>query len=109
MQRQVTFLPTNKERIVGRIAVILNHIEINEIGKKKVRFGWLDMIDDINVTKALLAKAYEIGAKNNLAYLEGPVGFSNMEKAGVLTSGFDELNTMITWYQYPITLLILSN
>ena len=48
-----------------------------------------------------LAKAYEIGAKNNLAYVEGPVGFSNMEKAGILTSGFEELNTMITWYQYP--------
>ncbi|MGK0386836.1 MAG: hypothetical protein ACI849_001455, partial [Patiriisocius sp.] len=46
--------------IVGRIAAILNHLEINEIGKKKVRFGWLDMIDDINVTKALLEKVYEI-------------------------------------------------
>ena len=95
------FLAYKQGTIVGRIAVILNHIEINEIGKKKVRFGWLDMVDDINVTKALLSKAYEIGAKNNLAYVEGPVGFSNMEKAGILTSGFEELNTMITWYQYP--------
>ncbi|MDG1501184.1 MAG: GTP cyclohydrolase, partial [Ulvibacter sp.] len=95
------FLAYKQGTIVGRIAVILNHIEINEIGKKKVRFGWLDMVDDINVTKALLTKAYEIGAKNNLAYVEGPVGFSNMEKAGILTSGFEELNTMITWYQYP--------
>ena len=95
------FLAYKKGSIVGRIAVILNHLEINEIGKKKVRFGWLDMIDDINVTKALLDKAYEIGAKHNLAYIEGPVGFSNMEKAGILTSGFEESNTMITWYQYP--------
>ena len=95
------FLAYKQGTIVGRIAVILNHIEINEIGKKKVRFGWLDMVDDINVTKALLNKAYEIGAKNNLEYVEGPVGFSNMEKAGILTSGFEELNTMITWYQYP--------
>ena len=95
------FLAYKKGSIVGRIAVILNHLEINEIGKKKVRFGWLDMIDDINVTKALLDKAYEIGAKQNLAYIEGPVGFSNMEKAGILTSGFEESNTMITWYQYP--------
>lgn len=51
------FLAYNNDRIVGRIAVILNHIEIDEIGKKKVRFGWLDMVDDIEVTKALLNKA----------------------------------------------------
>ena len=87
------FLAYKKGTIVGRIAVILNHLEINDIGKKKVRFGWLDMVDDINVTKALLTKAYEIGAKHNLEYIEGPVGFSNMEKAGILTSGFEESNT----------------
>jgi len=88
-------------KAVGRIAVIINHIEVNELGKKKVRFGWLDMIDDIEVTKALLNKVYEIGKANNLEYAEGPVGFSNMEKAGILTMGFEELNTMITWYHYP--------
>ena len=86
---------------VGRIAIIINHLEIDEIGKKKVRFGWLDMIDDIEVTKALLEKVYETGRAHKLEYAEGPVGFSNMEKAGILTKGFDELNTMITWYHFP--------
>ena len=87
--------------IAGRIAVIINYLEIKEIGKKKVRFGWLDMIDDIEVTKALLQKAYEAGREHQLEYIEGPVGFSNMEKAGILTKGYEELNTMITWYHYP--------
>ena len=95
------FLAYKEGKIVGRIAVIINHIEINELRKKKVRFGWLDMIDDIAVTKALLQKAYDIGKENNLEYAEGPVGFSNMEKAGILTYGYEELNTMITWYHYP--------
>ncbi|OAB78953.1 GTP cyclohydrolase [Cochleicola gelatinilyticus] len=95
------FLAYKENEIVGRIAVIINHLEINEIGKKKVRFGWLDMIDDIEVTKALLEKVYEAGNAHNLEYAEGPVGFSNMEKAGILTKGFDEMNTMITWYHYP--------
>lgn len=95
------FLASKNNKIVGRIAVIINHLEINDIGKKKVRFGWLDMIDDLDVTQALLAKVYEIGNAQNLEYAEGPVGFSNMEKAGILTKGFKELNTMITWYQYP--------
>ena len=95
------FLAYKDGKIVGRIAVIINRLDIEEIGKKKVRFGWLDMIDDIEVTKTLLEKVYEIGRANDLEYAEGPVGFSNMEKAGILTKGFDELNTMITWYHHP--------
>jgi GNAT superfamily N-acetyltransferase len=95
------YMAYKDKKPVGRIAVIVNHLEIDEIGKKKVRFGWLDMIDDIEVTKALLEKVYETGRAHKLEYAEGPVGFSNMEKAGVLTKGFDELNTMITWYHYP--------
>lgn len=95
------FLAYIDGKIVGRIAVIINHLEINEIGKKKVRFGWFDVIDNIEVTKALLEKVYEKGRQHHLEYAEGPVGFSNMEKAGILIDGFDEMNTMITWYHYP--------
>jgi GNAT superfamily N-acetyltransferase len=87
--------------VAGRIAVIINHLEVNELGKKKVRFGWLDMIDDLEVTRSLLEKVFETGRANNLEYAEGPVGFSNMEKAGILVKGYEELNTMITWYHYP--------
>ncbi len=95
------FLAYKNKEVVGRIAVIINHLEIEELHKKKVRFGWLDMIDDIEVTKALLNKVYEIGKEYNLEYTEGPMGFSNLEKAGILTKGFEERNTMITWYHYP--------
>lgn len=95
------FLAKKDGKLAGRIAVIINHLEIQELEKKKVRFGWFDVIDDIAVTQALLEKVYEIGRNHQLEYAEGPVGFSNMEKAGILTQGFDELNTMITWYHYP--------
>ncbi len=90
-----------KQKAVGRICAIINHIEINEQKKSKMRFGWFDVIDDIEVTKALLSKVSEIGRENNLEFMEGPVGFSNMEKAGLLIEGFEYLNTMITWYNYP--------
>ncbi|MCH2488912.1 MAG: GTP cyclohydrolase [Flavobacteriales bacterium] len=95
------YLAMKNGKIAGRIAVIINHLEVNEIGKKKVRFGWFDVIDDLDVSKALLDKVFEIGEAHNLEYAEGPVGFSNMEKAGILTQGYDEMNTMITWYHYP--------
>lgn len=95
------YLAYENNKIVGRIAVIINHLEINEQGKKKVRFGWFDVVDDIDVTKALLEKVYAKGRELDLDYAEGPVGFSNMEKAGVLVEGYEEMNTMITWYHYP--------
>lgn len=95
------YLAYKDGKVAGRIAVIVNHLEINDLQKKKARFGWFDVIDDISVTEALLDKAFEKGKELALDYVEGPVGFSNMEKAGILTMGYEELNTMITWYHYP--------
>jgi GNAT superfamily N-acetyltransferase len=95
------YLAYKNNEIVGRIAAIINWGEVNDQHKKKVRFGWFDVIDDIEVTKALLEKVYELGRKNNLEHVEGPMGFSNLDKVGVLTEGFDEMGTMITWYNHP--------
>jgi hypothetical protein len=86
---------------VGRIAAIINWQEVNHQQKSKVRFGWFDVIDDVEVTRALLEKVYELGKKYNLEYVEGPMGFSNLDKVGVLTEGFSEIGTMITWYNFP--------
>ncbi|MBG6109523.1 GNAT superfamily N-acetyltransferase [Flavobacterium sp. CG_9.10] len=95
------FLAYKDNSIVGRIAAIINWKEVNDQQKKKVRFGWFDTIDDLEVTQALLEKVYELGRKNNLEYVEGPMGFSNLDKVGVLTEGFEEIGTMITWYNHP--------
>lgn len=95
------FLAYRNDEIVGRIAAIINWSEVNDQQKKKVRFGWFDVINDIKITKALLEKVYELGRKNGLEYVEGPMGFSNLDKVGVLTEGFDQLGTMITWYNHP--------
>lgn len=94
------FLAYINGKIVGRIAALINWIEVNEIKRKKVRFGWFDFVDDKNVSKVLLEKVIEIGKKNNLELIEGPVGFSNMDKAGMLIKGFEKKNTMITLYNY---------
>tara|TARA_B110000046_G_scaffold55214_1_gene61677 strand:+ start:16708 stop:17832 length:1125 start_codon:yes stop_codon:yes gene_type:complete len=92
------YLAIKNNMIVGRIAAIVNWVEVKEQGKNKVRFGWYDVIDDLEVSKKLLESVIEFGNKRDLSFIEGPVGFSNMDKAGLLTHGFDELNTMITWY-----------
>ena len=95
------FLAYKNDKIVGRIAAIINFMEIGIKGSNKIRFGWMDMIDDIEVTKALLETVESIGKTNNLSYMEGPIGFSNLDKVGVLTYGYDEIGTMVSWYNHP--------
>ncbi|WP_196890535.1 GNAT family protein [Aureivirga marina] len=95
------FVAEKNGEIVGRIAAIINWTEVKVQEKKKMRFGWFDAIDDVAVTEALLNKVSEIGKENNLEFIEGPVGFSNLDKAGLLVKGYEELNTMVTWYNFP--------
>lgn len=95
------FLAYKNNEIVGRVAAIMNWTEINEQKVKKMRFGWFDTINDIDVSKALLDQVALIGNEHNLEYIEGPVGFSNLDKNGALTYGFDHIGTMATWYNYP--------
>jgi hypothetical protein len=95
------FLAYKGKKIVGRVVAIVNWSEVNDQKIKKMRFGWFDVIDDIEVSKALLEKVNEIGHEHNLEYIEGPVGFNNLDKTGVLVDGFDHLGTMITWYNHP--------
>jgi len=94
------YLAYKNNTIVGRIAAIANWIEINQQKVKKMRFGWFDFIDDVAVSEKLLHKVKEIGTKHQLEYMEGPVGFSNLDKVGVLVEGFKEMGTMITWYNH---------
>lgn len=95
------FLAYKEGKVVGRIAAFINWIEVQELQKQKVRFGWFDAIDDLNVTEKLLEKVIAVGKEHQMKAIEGPMGFSNMDKAGMLIKGFEELNTMITWYNAP--------
>ncbi|RKR13326.1 hypothetical protein CLV91_2043 [Maribacter vaceletii] len=94
------FLAYRGTTIVGRIAAIVNWIEIKQQRIKKMRFGWFDFVDDTEVSEILLNKVKEIGQEHKLEYMEGPVGFSNLDKVGVLIEGFSEMGTMITWYNH---------
>ncbi len=95
------FLAYKGKEIVGRVVAIINWIEVRQQQIPKMRFGWFDYIDDPEVSKHLLDKVAEIGKQHQLAYMEGPVGFSNLDKVGVMTEGFDHIGNMITWYNFP--------
>lgn len=95
------FLAYKNNEIVGRVAAIINWLEVKNQDQKKMRFGWFDFIDDTEVSKALLETVERIGKENNLEYAEGPVGFSNLDKVGVVTEGYTEVAPMVTWYNHP--------
>ena len=94
------FLAFKNNEVVGRIAVIINHKEAEELGIKKVRFGWLDFIDDEAVSRALIDEAVKFAREKGIRKIEGPMGFTNLDKAGMLTMGFDRLATMIGIYNF---------
>ncbi|WBX96020.1 GNAT family N-acetyltransferase [Chryseobacterium gambrini] len=94
------FLAYKNNKVVGRIALMINHKEERELGIRKVRFGWIDFIDDEKVSQALIGKAIEYAKEKNIGKIEGPMGFTNLDKAGMLTLGFDKLATMIGIYNH---------
>lgn len=95
------FLAQKEGRTVGRIAVIINWLEVKQQGIRKIRFGWFDFEDDPDISELLISKVEEIGKSYQLDFMEGPMGFTNLDKVGVLTDGFDSPGTMITWYNFP--------
>ena len=94
------FLAYKNNEIVGRVVAIINWLEVDGQNQRKMRFGWFDFIDDLEVSKALLEEVETIGKAHKLDYTEGPVGFSNLDKVGVITEGFDTIAPMVTWYNH---------
>ncbi len=94
------YLALKEGKIVGRVATIINHKANEKWKKKDVRFGWIDFIDDIEVSRALFEAVEEYGRKKGMNYIVGPLGFTDMDPEGMLTWGFDKLGTMATIYNY---------
>ncbi len=95
------FLAYQEGKIVGRVAAIINHKANERWQRKTVRFGWIDFIDDIEVSRALLGAVEEFGRSKGMEEVVGPLGFTDFDPEGMLTYGFDQLGTMATIYNYP--------
>ena len=95
------FLAMRDGEIVGRVAAIINHKANKKWQTRNVRFGWIDFIDDEEVSKALITTVEQWGRERGMTKIVGPLGFTDMDPAGMLTEGFDQLSTMSTTYNYP--------
>lgn len=95
------FLAMRDGKVVGRVAAIINR-RANEIWQQHaVRFGWIDFIDDIEVSKALLEAVEAWGRERGMTEIQGPLGFTDLDREGMLIEGYDRLSTMATTYNYP--------
>lgn len=95
------FLAYKDDKLVGRVAAIINRRANETWNKKEVRFGWIDFIDDLEVSKALLDTVEKWGKERGMEAMVGPLGFTDMDAEGMLVEGFDQLGTMATIYNYP--------
>lgn len=95
------FLALRDGKIVGRVAAIINRRANETWNKKNVRFGWIDFIDDEEVSRELLRTVEDWGRERGMTHIQGPLGFTDFDAEGMLVEGFDQLSTMATIYNHP--------
>lgn len=87
--------------IVGRIGGIINSKYNKKWNAKSARFGWVDFIDDYEVSSSLFNTVELWAANKGMSSLNGPLGFTDMDAEGTLIMGFDENSTYGSIYNYP--------
>jgi hypothetical protein len=88
-------------KAVGRVAGIINNRVIEKWGKKYARFSWLDFIDDFEVAEALIRTVEDWAKTKGMIGMQGPLGFTDLDKEGLLIEGFDQMGTYATGFNKP--------
>jgi hypothetical protein len=95
------FLAKKDGKIVGRVAAIINRYSNDKYQEKRLRFNRIDFIDDEEVFHALMQAINQYGKDHGMTQLAGPLGYSDQDKEGLLTFGFEEKNMFVTFYTAP--------
>ena len=99
--RAQSFMAYRDGKPAGRITAIINDRLNESTGKKQARFGFVDFINDNDVVDELFATAEQWARDRGMTEIIGPMGFTDMDREGMLVEGFDEMGTMATIYNYP--------
>ena len=94
------FMAFRQGHPVGRVAAIINRRANEQWHIRQVRFGWLDFVDDTQVSRALLQAVEQWGRERGMTQMAGPLGFIDTDREGMLIEGFEELSTMYVNYNY---------
>ena len=95
------YLAYKDGKVVGRTAAIINHKANERWNVRQVRFGWIDFIDDLEVSTALLGAVADFGKAHGMTQIVGPLGFTDFDPEGMLVEGFDRVSTMALIYNHP--------
>lgn len=95
------FLAYRGREIVGRIAGIIHPVANETWNHKNARFGWIDFIDDTEVSDALFDAVENWARSKGMDHLHGPLGFTDLDNEGALIEGYDKASTLATIYNYP--------
>ena len=97
----VLLLAYKDDQIVGRLRGVVNHKYNEKNGLKHLRFNHFDVIDDLEVSKALFDYVIKWGKEKGMTEVNGPIGFNDLDKQGLLIEGFDQEGMFITYYNFP--------
>ncbi|MBS1506357.1 MAG: hypothetical protein JSS79_06915 [Bacteroidetes bacterium] len=89
------------EKVVGRVAAILNHSYIAKWRNQYMRFGWIDFENDQQILDALMNQVEMWAKEKGMTSVHGPLGFTDLDHEGMLVEGFDQLGTLATIYNHP--------
>jgi len=95
------FLAYKDGKIAGRVMAIINEIANRNWNHAEVRFGWIDFIDDKEVSKALIEAVIAFGKENGMTQITGPLGFTDFDNEGCVVEGFDDISSFMLKYNYP--------
>lgn len=105
----VFYLAYKDDKVVGRIHVILQKASNLKWKQERVRFTRFDSIDDQEVANALFDRATEWAKEKGMKEIVGPLGFSDLEREGLLIEGFDQLSTFEEQYNFPYYQKLIEN
>ena len=97
----IIYMAYKDGKIVGRIVGIINYKANERWENKRLRFGWIDFIDDLAVSQALLEAVQAWGKTHGMTEMNGPVGFTDFDHQGLLIEGFEYNSPMASLYNYP--------
>ena len=95
------FMAFRDGKMVGKVAAIINNRANETWNTRIVRFGWIDFVDDMEVSRALLEAVADWGKERGMDEIAGPLGFTDLDPEGMLFEGFEKLGSMYTIYNYP--------
>lgn len=88
-------------KIVGRISGIIQRAANEKWGQNRARFTRFDAINDKEVSTALFDAVTSWAKEKGISEIVGPLGYSDLEREGLLIDGFDQLSTFEEQYNYP--------